>query len=584
MYQKGNLQQYGIMVGEGDFQIPQLLPSSVNVDEISPNDRQFRRKYFKGMKLQPASISSNFNWDERNRYDAKTQPSVIDGKATTEESGYLGTVFSSAVINLVGNGFFLHDTRIEGHKNAIRNGSEYSQQKLSKQRIENYIEQYFETYHISYPIIHKPTFMAQLNEIIPRPEPDWESLYYIVAAIGSFMSATSQQESEDLELFDMAKSRLSIDVLETGNITLVQTLTLMSNYLQKRDRPNSGYNYLGLAVRMALGLRLHKQIDDSNESILDQEMRRRIWWCLYIFDCGQTIGYGRPLGIPCSGIDTRLPLNILDSNLTALSVKFPDEEEQPTIFTSVRLQSLFHLLTNSIYERIITDPFPSAQLLLDWDKLYLERWRKLIPNYFKKEAHVSLRFKLALIVLEWRYRNLKIIMFRTFLLKRVILDPKKLNADNEDTYESQAANLCLKECSETITSMAKFWEENTRYNRMEVWYSLYFLIPAVLMPLVCLRNDPISESAEYWRSDIISAQNIIQKLTKICPAASKILDLISILGETHLTNQAHETNNDNNIIPSYSTLGTDESPLSQLNQLHEMLWPISFDIDQQFLQ
>lgn len=485
-----------------DFQIPQLLPPTVNVNQnsnINSDNRHLRKKqHSKAMMLQPKSDNLNFNWDERTAYHDKAQPSIIDGKATAEESGYLGTVFSSAVINLVGNGFFLHETRLEGRKRAIRHPLEYPDQKISKQRIEYYIDQYFETYHISYPIIHKPTFMAQINEIIPRPETDWESLYYIVAAIGSFMSAISQEESDDLDLFDIAKSKLSIDVLETGNITLVQTLTLMSNYLQKRDKPNSGYNYLGVAVRMALGLRMHRQIEDSNESTLDQEMRRRVWWCLYIFDCGQTIGYGRPLGIPCSGIDARLPLNILDSNLTALTVKLPDEEYQPTVITSVRLQSLFHLLSNSIYERIITDPFPSAQLLLDWDQLYLERWRKLIPDYFKKDE-ISSRFKLARFVLEWRYRNLKIIMFRTFLLKRIILSPKLLDKYNEDEYESKAAEMCLKECSDTITSMAMFWKENTKNNRMEVWYSLYFLIPAVLMPLVCLRNDPTSSYAKHWR-------------------------------------------------------------------------------------
>lgn len=290
--------EHCIMVGEGDFQIPQLLPSSVSVDQISLDDRPTKKKY---VRQQAPSNNLSYTWDERGRYNGDTPTSVIDGKATTEESGYLGTVFSSAVTNLVGNGFFLHDTRIEGHKNAIRNGCGEFENDLNKEKIENYIELYFETYHISYPIIHKPTFMAQLNEIISRPEPDWESLYYIVAAIGSFMSATSQEENDDLKLFDMAKSKLSMDVLETGNITLVQTLNLMSNYLQKRDRPNSGYNYLGLAVRMALGLRLHKQIDDSNDTILDQEMRRRVWWCLYIFDCGQTIGYGRPLGYTVRG-------------------------------------------------------------------------------------------------------------------------------------------------------------------------------------------------------------------------------------------------------------------------------------------
>ena len=568
----------------GDFQIPQHLPQTVNINQNysinSDNKHLLRKQHSKAMTLQSKSNNLNFNWDERATYHEKAQPSIIDGKATTEESGYLGTMFSSAVTNLVGNGFFLDETRPQNGKRPIRHPMEDSDQKISKERIEYYIDQYFETYHISYPIIHKPTFMAQLNEIIPRTGTDWESLYYIVAAIGSFMSASSQEESEDLDLFDIAKSKLSIDILETGNITLVQTLTLMSNYLQKRDKPNSGYNYLGLAVRMALGLRMHKQVDDLNESPLDQEMRRRVWWCLYIFDCGQTIGYGRPLGIPCAGIDAKLPLNILDSNLTALSVKLPDEENQPTILTSVRLQSLFHLLTNSIYERIITDPFPSAQLLLDWDQRYLERWRNLIPDYFKKDAEVSLKFKLAHFVLEWRYRNLKIIMFRTFLLK-IILSQKL--QDNHGEYESKAAEICLKECSDTITSMAKFWSENTRNNRMEVWYSLYFLIPAVLMPLVCLRNDPVSTHADDWRFDVNSAQNIIQKLIVICPAANKILDLIKSLGKTHLTGQSQGNDNDNSI-PSYPTLGTDESPLSQLNQLHEMLWPVSFDIDQQFLQ
>lgn len=103
--------------------------------------------------------------------------------------------------------------------------------------------------------------MAQINEFIPRPESDWESLYYIDATIGSFTSVISQGEIDVLDLFDIAKFKLSIDVLETGNITLVQTLSLMSNYLQKRDKPNSGYNYLGLAVRMELGLRMHRQIE-----------------------------------------------------------------------------------------------------------------------------------------------------------------------------------------------------------------------------------------------------------------------------------------------------------------------------------
>lgn len=112
---------------------------------------------------------------------------------------------------------------------------------------------------------------------------------------------------------------------------------------------------------------------------------------------------------------------------------------------------------------------------------------------------------------------------------------------------------------------------------MDAWYTLYFIIPAVLMPMVCLRNDPSSMNAANWRSDIFTAQNIIKSLIIICPAASKILDLIELLGSEYLRRQDHGEN-----IRSFEISRTDESPLSQLMQLHSMLWPVSFDIEQQF--
>lgn len=193
----------------------------------------------------------------------------------------------------------------------------------------------------------------------------------------------------------------------------------------------------------------------------------------------------------------------------------------------------------------------------------------MIPDYFKNETDLSSRFKLAHFVLEWRYRNLKIIMFRTFLLKRVIFAPNTYEKDDE--HEMQATELCLKECSDTIASMTKFWSESKKNSRMKVWYTLYFLIPAMLMPLVCLRNNPISTYAERWRFDILSTQNIIQKLVGLCPAASKILDLINTLCRSHSETQVSHDDNNNDILSDYPTLATNESHLAQLTLLHEML-------------
>lgn len=150
-------------------------------------------------------------------------------------------------------------------------------------------------------------------EVIPRPAGNaWQVLLFIVAALGAF-TAASEPTEVDINLATAAKARLSIDMLETGNLTLIQALTLLSNYLQKRNKPNSGYSYIGLAKRVAMAMGLHKEFPHWKTDLLTLEMRRRVWYCLYIFDIGAIITFSRPLDFPNEGVEVDLPFNVHDS-------------------------------------------------------------------------------------------------------------------------------------------------------------------------------------------------------------------------------------------------------------------------------
>lgn len=180
-------------------------------------------------------------------------------------------------------------------------------------QLEPFVEAYFSLYHKSYPIVHEATFRAEFMEVIPRPSGNaWQVLLFVIAAVGAFTTSTRPSDI-DLGLFEAAKQRLSIDMLETGNLRLVQALTLISNYMQKRNKPNSGYNYTGLARRIAMGIGLHKEFPTWEASLFEVEMRRRIWHCLSIFDIGAIITFSRPLDFPDDGIDVELPMNIHDT-------------------------------------------------------------------------------------------------------------------------------------------------------------------------------------------------------------------------------------------------------------------------------
>jgi hypothetical protein len=264
-------------------------------------------------------------WRSKTSGEDGSEENLIDGMASLtvdeKEGGYLGVASGAALLRIIDP----PQSHAQRKPSALRPrpnqfsfrpaGSTmplYETPSPNRHILDTMIDSYFRLYHISYPIIHEPTFRAQYSEVIPRPNGDcWLVLAYVVAAIGVYTTSTSIQ-GNDLPLFAQAKSMLSINFLEAGNLTLVQALTLISNYQQKRNKPNSGYNYIGIAVRMAMGLGLHKEFQGWNISPLKMEIRRRVWWTLCVFELGATITFSRPMSWPNEGIEVAYPLNVND--------------------------------------------------------------------------------------------------------------------------------------------------------------------------------------------------------------------------------------------------------------------------------
>ena len=292
----------------------------------------------------PPIVSDGFEWDEQYIVEKQTSisgwspdrsntsegveedPAVVDGMASLtigeSEGGYLGVASGAAVLRLIDpraastSGPRKATSKLRPARILSNDGTwpELLCEQLDPNRhiVDSMIDAYFGLYHISYPIVHEPTFRAQYSELIERPNGNcWKFLAYVIAAVGVFTTSNTA-ETADLALFAQAKSLMHLSYLESGNLTLIQALGLMSNYLQRKDMPNSGYNYLGLATRMAMGLGLHKEFQGWSIPPLKMEIRRRVWWCLAVFDIGATITYGRPVSWPAGGVDVALPLNIDD--------------------------------------------------------------------------------------------------------------------------------------------------------------------------------------------------------------------------------------------------------------------------------
>jgi transcriptional regulatory protein GAL4 len=543
---------------------------------------------------KPPSGLEDFSWDEQSAGDDlehagasavedADSPGVTDSMASLsvddKRAGYLGIASGAAMLRLL-----MPDSehrpkrathRSHAHKHSVTSDTAdlgwiptpvFKEHHIDEIDLDAAINSYFSLYHISYPIVCEPTFRAQYAQVIPRPNGrSWNALAYIIAAIGLFTTAT-EPVVRDLDLFEAAKANISIDSLETGNITLVQALALMSNYIQKRGKPNSGYNYLGLALHMAMGLGMHKEFHNWRIAPLQMEIRRRVWWALYNFYFGAAITFGRPLAWPANGIEVALPLNVDDRDLTHLSVNLPPPRPSLTTHSAVSDQARFHLMTSEIYARVISLPFPSAQELLQMDDERIIAWHTI---WTVEADKVEARFMLSRSVMEWRYRNLRIIMFRPFVIRKAL--QARMRQGTTPQLESAtdiAVNRCLTESRASILSINMFWSTGHR-TCMASWYALYFLFQASMIPSVCLRNDPASPMAQDWREQLDIALKIMQSMFSLNPSSRECYEVVLRLCSNYLLNASGVPISS----PTFGMEPVEESPNTQIEGLYSMMWP-----------
>ncbi|KAJ6075610.1 uncharacterized protein N7446_003387 [Penicillium canescens] len=502
-----------------------------------------------GLSLESPPSSSNFEWDERT------------GKATGDSE--VGVASGAALLRITDTQSNSEDYNSRPYPEGSSRqpcGIPFSLTSLSQ--LEPFVDAYFSLYHQSYPIVHEAKFRAQFMEVIPRPTGNaWQVLLFVLAAVGAF-TASTQPTDVDLGLFEAAKARLSIDMLETGNLLLVQALTLISNYMQKRNKPNSGYNYMGLARRIAMGIGLHKEFPTWETNLLTIEMRRRVWYCLYIFDVGAIITFSRPLDFPDDGIEVELPLNVHDSDVTSGTKQIPQPANETTVYTHLRAQATFHMASSQIYSRIISSPFPSANELIELDDRLIGHWLARIPAFFQENVVQTPKFRLCHSIVCWRYRNFRILMYRPFLVGRLMVRPERgASTVQENGMQVEIAiQRCLDAARESVQLISSFWAQEQK-SMMACWYGLYFLFQAVLIPVICLRNDPQCALATGWRDQITQAMHVLESMTRLNPTASRCLGVIRSLCGSYFN-------------PSVDGWGpTEESPQTQLANLYPLMWP-----------
>lgn len=330
--------------------------------------------------------------------------------------------------------------------------------------------------------------------------------------------------------FGQAQSALSISLLQRGSLELVQAFTLMANYLQKRNKPNSGFTFLGIALNMALGLGMHHEFSDTAISILTMEIRRRVWWTLFVFDSGARLTFGRS-SMALHGGNVRHPRNLDDTGLTIDDDSLKDPQPYPTVTSSLIWQCKLAAISNEANARFLERPFPDISDMSALDDQVVAWWHSL-PSYFKESLEPSLSwFEIPRMVLLWRAQHLRIVITRPFLLE--LLQSRRPLAL---TDESTLVGRCISASRECTRSIVDFCASRQNFPGSLTWYATYWLVTSVFVSVTCMVYDPYHDSALEWRSEIEQARATLQTLAVVEVIADRAVYILSrILGKCSIS-------------------------------------------------
>lgn len=168
---------------------------------------------------------------------------------------------------------------------------------------------YFDIVHPQYPFLHEPTHLETIQKIYDGVDVGLmqEFQAYLVLAIGATIHSRRAKLMLGAEgYYASAMSRMDT-VAQSTSLGTAQCILLLEMYTL--NNPTSGLNlwplhYQSLAIMIELGL--HRTFPVKVHSVYEEQLRTRVFWCVYTIDRLLSTLMGRPLGLMDEQCDLRV--------------------------------------------------------------------------------------------------------------------------------------------------------------------------------------------------------------------------------------------------------------------------------------
>lgn len=191
--------------------------------------------------------------------------------------------------------------------------------------------------------------------------------------------------------------RQLLDVIDCRDLTSLQAICFMVLFLQSSAKLSTCYSYIGIALRSALRLGLHRSVT-ANFNPVERELRRRIFWVIRKMDVYVSTLLGLPQMLSDDDIDQQYPMAI-DSEFISVDGITPMPSGRTPLIAGANahtaLSNIMMKVVKYIYpvkhaKRSITDHhyMVSHAKIRDIER-DLQNWMEDLPSALRPGTEVS---------------------------------------------------------------------------------------------------------------------------------------------------------------------------------------------------
>ncbi|OBZ78048.1 putative transcriptional regulatory protein C3C7.04 [Grifola frondosa] len=210
--------------------------------------------------------------------------------------------------------------------------------------MDSLVQCYLSTSYYLMPFLHVPTFLADYGNPRKWGEPGFAAFIVAICCLSSrhiddprVRADPNDGNSAGTQWFDLLGRLRTLPGGDKPTLYTVQAVLIAGVYAVGLGKLSKAFALLSSAITLSIDAGLHRSADDYDVfDPIEDEVRKRTFWCVYLWDKQASSHFGRPPMIRLRDCDVGEPAIVDDEFITrdGLGVQPPETESRMSAFVS----------------------------------------------------------------------------------------------------------------------------------------------------------------------------------------------------------------------------------------------------------